>query len=1073
MHIQEIFIESFGAARRMRVGDLAPGLTIIVGSNEAGKSTVLEFVRSVFYGFKRKGGAINIYESPDGTPRKGWITVCDANGSVLRAERIEKRGLREGDLTIYDSGGSRLDSYSLALPGMKPDRKSYENLYAFDLDEMRRLDREALRSKIFSVTLGSFTVNPIDVINTMAGRLKKIARCPRHEGESVWSLQERLKALDKQMNAGADAPERHSRLTAELYDVEARRREMADRIRSHEASLSRVNRLLRFEDEWIRFATVETEITFLEDARNFPTAGVDRLERALERRSEIGESIQEAVKNLKHLRDRKESFTPDTKILERSAELLSLGRETGRMAERPVQIEKTTADLVRSEAALDAEIAALGPKWNRERLDAFEPSVAMEQEIRSFVDSWRVCGEEIRRFGTRLDESEERSRGLQAKARRIKSEMLQLTPLCKSYLPRESQRRLEQWKSHRYRISDLKDNLEEKARRLNQLAGARRRIEEAIATAEGETSRFISPVLFCGAILMIASAATGMFYAGWQSADGTSTVFLVSGAGLLICIPLGIRWWLDGERRHKERTRLEKESLTFRASTITQEIAQTEGSRRALRLRLDELQRESYKIAEEVLGNRNADRMDVLKTENASNKAEQPMHRHRSLEAEFSTTSEDLEIEEDRRRGLAEKIEQAQERLRLLQHSWERYLADRGLPGEVSPESALGLVTHLAKAKGKLQRHMDQEAELKAMQLEWQEFSARVHAFAQSIDRPVNNATSLPDQVEEWKRCEVEAREILSERESLTERIADHEITLETLKSRFKETQDRIDGLMNAAAVDDEEAFRDRSRRHDSLMALEHERSRLLATLKSGLGVGDSVELNRLLSSQNWSDNHAEAAELQSSLEELRKETEFLASVSGKIGKEIEFLESEDQREGLLAEKQEILARLNRLVEEWITLKIALTQLEKTLRIYETDKQPKILEKASDIFRQITGDTYTRILFPLDEDQVKAERMDQSRVEEHHLSRGTLEQIYLALRLAHLEILRTDDPMPVLMDDILVNFDPSRARRTAQVLADFSARTGTQVIFFTCHPGAADLFPDFVARQELPAVNPL
>ncbi len=1071
MHIQDIFIESFGAAQQMRVGELAPGLTVIVGSNEAGKSTVLEFVRSIFYGFKRKGGSVNIYEAPDGTPRKGWITLCESTGAVLRVERVEKRGLREGDLMVYDHGGNRLDSHDLMPSGMPLDRKSYESLFAFDLDGMRKLDREALRSKILAVALGSIAVNPLDAMNALTDRLKKITKCPPREGESIRSLQDRLKELDGRLKAGADAPERHSRLTEELADVEARRGEMAERIRSHEASLSKVNRLLRFEEESIRLAAVEREISSLEDARNFPTAGVDRLERALERRGEIDRSMREAVKNLEHLRRREESLTPDAKLLEHSAELHSLGRDAGRLWEKPLHIEKGTVELVRSEAVLDREIAALGPEWNRERLEAFEPSVVMEQEIRSFVDSRQTCREEIRHSGTRLDESAERCRVLRAKTMRIKSEMLQSASLRTKYLPREAQRRLEQWKSHRYRISDLKDNLEEKARRLNHLAGVRRRIEEALEKAESETARFISPVLFGLAIPAISLAAAGMIYTGWTRTDATSFLFLASGVGLLACIPFGIRWKVDGDRRHRERILREKESLAFRATAITQEIAQTENSRRVLRLRIEELQRESEKIAEEVLGDRKAGRVDVLKAESASAKAEQPMERLRSLEAEFRTASEDLGIEEDRRKDLSGKMDRANEGLRQVQDSWQRYLADRGMSGEVSPESALGLLGRLSNAKGRLERHVTQEAELEAMHHEWEEFSQKVGAFARKIDRPMNDGVSLLDQVDQWMRSEIEAREVLSERESLTERITEHETTLETLQSRLEETRDRIAGLMKAAGVSDEETFRNRSRKHDQLIGLERERTALLAALMSGLGLRDEAELHGHMSSQNWSDNHAAAAELQAGLEELRTETEHLAGVRGKLVREIEFLESEDQREGLLAEKQETSARLNRLVEEWITIKVALTQMEKILRIYETDKQPKVLEKASEIFRRITGDTYTRILFPLDEDQVKAERADLSRVDEHHLSRGTLEQVYLALRLAHLEILRNDEPMPVMMDDILVNFDPFRARQTARVLADFAGRTNTQVLFFTCHPGTAGLFPDSTARRELDAVN--
>ncbi len=55
----------------------------------------------------------------------------------------------------------------------------------------------------------------------------------------------------------------------------------------------------------------------------------------------------------------------------------------------------------------------------------------------------------------------------------------------------------------------------------------------------------------------------------------------------------------------------------------------------------------------------------------------------------------------------------------------------------------------------------------------------------------------------------------------------------------------------------------------------------------------------------------------------------------------------------------------------------------------------------------------------------------------------------------------------MMMDDVLVNFDHARARRTADALVKFAEETGLQILFFTCHPHTADLFPDSVTRFQL------
>jgi len=194
---------------------------------------------------------------------------------------------------------------------------------------------------------------------------------------------------------------------------------------------------------------------------------------------------------------------------------------------------------------------------------------------------------------------------------------------------------------------------------------------------------------------------------------------------------------------------------------------------------------------------------------------------------------------------------------------------------------------------------------------------------------------------------------------------------------------------------------------------------------------------------------------------------EELASAEGKLTHEIEVLEQEDETEELLAEREVLLSRFNRLAKEWLTLKVALRLLEKTLRLYESEKQPRVLERGSGLFKSITSGMFTKVLFPLEEDRIKAERRDGSRTNQDLLSRGTLEQVYLSLRLAYLDVYHRDESIPLIMDEVLVNFDPERSGRAAETLVGFSEEAGCQVLFFTCHPHIARLFPGTIGKVDL------
>jgi uncharacterized protein YhaN len=82
---------------------------------------------------------------------------------------------------------------------------------------------------------------------------------------------------------------------------------------------------------------------------------------------------------------------------------------------------------------------------------------------------------------------------------------------------------------------------------------------------------------------------------------------------------------------------------------------------------------------------------------------------------------------------------------------------------------------------------------------------------------------------------------------------------------------------------------------------------------------------------------------------------------------------------------------------------------------------------------------------------------DGKRKEPDSLSRGTAEQLYLAIRFGYISNFAAGgEPLPIIMDDILVNFDPFRAVQATAAIEKL-AKTH-QVLFFTCHPETVSLF---------------
>jgi uncharacterized protein YhaN len=149
-----------------------------------------------------------------------------------------------------------------------------------------------------------------------------------------------------------------------------------------------------------------------------------------------------------------------------------------------------------------------------------------------------------------------------------------------------------------------------------------------------------------------------------------------------------------------------------------------------------------------------------------------------------------------------------------------------------------------------------------------------------------------------------------------------------------------------------------------------------------------------------------------------------------------------------------------------VTLSRAL--LERQVARFQERHQPRLIEELSALFAALTEGRYTRV-YPRydDEGTFVAVRKDGVEVTPAAMSTGTREQLWLAVRLAYVrQYCEASEPLPLILDDPLVNFDAARARATLAVLADFARRS--QVLMLTCHAHLVDLARDVAAVEPLP-----
>ena len=176
----------------------------------------------------------------------------------------------------------------------------------------------------------------------------------------------------------------------------------------------------------------------------------------------------------------------------------------------------------------------------------------------------------------------------------------------------------------------------------------------------------------------------------------------------------------------------------------------------------------------------------------------------------------------------------------------------------------------------------------------------------------------------------------------------------------------------------------------------------------------------------------------------------------GALEERIRALGRSEERSRARLRQESILAGIDEASEKWAVLTLCRTLLEETRKIYEIERQPAVLRSASEFFKQMSEGRYTRVISPLESADLLIERDDGTRLGPEHLSRGTAEQLYLAVRLALVrEYSRHVEPLPVIFDDIFVNFDPERTRHSIEAVRDLSKTH--QILLFTCHPHVGEL----------------
>ena len=138
--------------------------------------------------------------------------------------------------------------------------------------------------------------------------------------------------------------------------------------------------------------------------------------------------------------------------------------------------------------------------------------------------------------------------------------------------------------------------------------------------------------------------------------------------------------------------------------------------------------------------------------------------------------------------------------------------------------------------------------------------------------------------------------------------------------------------------------------------------------------------------------------------------------------------------------------RIEKLTETYNALELAQQTLEKATAELQRRFAPRISQQAQELFGKLTGGRYDRLNLQQDLSVNAASTEDVAMRSAQWRSEGTIDQLYLALRLAVARELTPNAPL--VLDDVLVRFDDTRHAAAMEILHQEANQK--QVILFTC-----------------------
>ncbi|MEX2167963.1 MAG: AAA family ATPase [Pirellulales bacterium] len=1026
MKISDIHIDGFGVWNDLQLGKLSPEVTVFYGPNEAGKTTLMQFVRSVLYGVSPERR--ERYLPPLAGGRPGGKLGLHTDDGPIEVTRYADRGDSDlGRATVLlpsgETQGDRLVRESLA----HVDEPTYNNVFAVGLDEIQQLGTLSgtdAAQWIYRLTSGIDRVSLYDVIIDLRKALAKTLSSGDTPSE-ITTLLARRDQLTTELDELVLSGRRWSQLAVELREVDEQVETLQTDLKKVDRRVRRVETAIQVKPNWLKRLELDTELCRYDGLYPLePTAIADLDEQNKQIREHQRE--RDVVRGQRQqLREESQRLGINEVLVRNTARIDALAEQQDWLESLQHQSAEMDAEAKQLQSRVASELDRLGGQWTGKPKETPQLTKEMVEQLRPQAEELHLADVEAQAALRELEKL--RGHELQYRSQMESA----LTSGEKLGLPTTIEG-----------AGELVARLRRRLQAEQKLEQARRHAIELEQDGHELLDEQVTPLWMFGLLMSMSVVGFAMLAVYFMSSDPEMRTL----GGWLAALGIGgtiFAWMFKYGFEESSADRLD--ACHHQMDVVERQIKEAESQK-------EQIDREIPMTEGSV----------VLRLQHA--------------ERHLAELEQMLPVETQRRQADTQcqaadrRHQQTRERLATATRNWQGKIKALGLPAEVMPDDLqvlAGQYEQLAEMQARAAHRRD---EIERRQRELAKVAGRIRALNDEAGIKVDSPeplVQLQKLLEERRRQEMN----LAHRQKLRERSAALREEAKRHARAVLGLERRREALFHKASVATEEAFRQLAAELTAAAKLRERREALSREIAAAAGklAGDE-EFLALLAPEVIGRLDGRYDSLTTEHSALDKSLKEQLARRGSLTEQQKLLV--DDRH--LADKQMELdcmeTQLSQSKQKWRVLATLSLILELIRHDYEEHRQPETLKEATEFLKAFTRGQYVRIWTPLANDILLVDTADGKSLPVDVLSRGTREQLFLSIRLALVAMYaRRGIQLPMVLDDVLVNFDAGRSAIAARVLRDF-AKQGHQLLVFTCHEHVWQMFRELqIDSRRLPS----